>query len=182
MRWFWIDRFKAFESGRRAVATKNVSLAEEQMDTYMYTCVMPLMPPTLVIEGLAQTGGLLVGELNQFRERVVLAKVSKAIFHVAAVAGDTLTYTAEVENVDASGAICKCTSHIGDTLHADVELIFAHLDDTRFKDVDLFEPTDFLRMLRMLRLYDVGVDADGQRLQIPDHLVAAEQEYIAQSN
>lgn len=182
MRWFWIDRFKTFESGRRAVATKNISLAEEQMDSYMYASVMPIMPPTLIIEGIAQTGGLLVGEHNQFLERVVLAKVAKAVFHQPAVAGDTLTYTAVVESIESSGAICKCTSHIGDSLQADVELIFAHLDDTRFKGVDLFEPTDFLRMLRMLKLFDVGVDANGQRLQIPDHLVVAEQEYMAQSD
>jgi len=62
-----------------------------------------------------------------------------------------------------------------------VELIFAHLDDTRFKDVDLFEPVDFLRMMRLLRLFDVGVDDKGEPLRIPDHLLAAEQEYIGQT-
>ena len=29
MRWYWIDRFLEFESGRYAKAIKNVSLAEE---------------------------------------------------------------------------------------------------------------------------------------------------------
>ncbi|MBP90434.1 MAG: beta-hydroxyacyl-ACP dehydratase [Planctomycetaceae bacterium] len=182
MRWFWIDRFTEFESGRRAVATKNISLAEEQMDGYMYMPVLPIMPTPLIIEGLAQTGGLLVGEHNQFRERVVLAKLGKATFHTPALAGDTLTYTTTVEEIQPDGAICICTSHIGDLLQAEVELIFAHLDDARFKGIDLFEPADFLRMLRMFRIYDVGIDANGERLRIPEHLLAAEQEDIAQND
>ena len=176
MRWFWIDRFLEFESGRRAVAIKNISLAEEQMDGYMPG--LPVMPPSLIIEGLAQTGGLLVGEHNHFQERVVLAKIGKATFHHPAVAGDSLTYTAVIEDIQPDGAICKGTSHVGDRLQAEVELIFAHLDD-RFQDVDLFEPADFLRMLRMLRMYDVGHGADGEPLRIPEHLLAAEQQDIA---
>ena len=76
MRWFWVDRFEEFESGRRAVAIKNIALVEEQMDGYGPW--LPLMPTSLIIEGLAQTGGLLVGEHNAFKERVVLAKLGKA--------------------------------------------------------------------------------------------------------
>ena len=36
------------------------------------------MPNSLIIEGVAQTGGLLVCEHSQFREKVVLAKIPKA--------------------------------------------------------------------------------------------------------
>jgi len=176
MRWFWIDRFVEFESGRRAVAIKNISLAEEQMDSYMPG--LPVMPCSLIIEGLAQTAGLLVGEHNQFQERVVLAKIGKATFHEPAVAGDTLTYSASAEDIQPDGAICIGTSHVGDRLQAEVELVFAHLDD-RFHGVDLFEPADFLRMLRLLRLYDVGHAPDGSPLQIPKHLAEAERQDIA---
>ena len=31
MRWYWIDRFIEFESGRYAKAIKNISLAEEYL-------------------------------------------------------------------------------------------------------------------------------------------------------
>ncbi|MDA1050157.1 MAG: beta-hydroxyacyl-ACP dehydratase [Planctomycetota bacterium] len=173
MRWFWIDRFVEFESGRRAVATKNISLVEEQMDEYGPW--LPVMPASLVIEGLAQTGGLLVGEHNAFQERVVLAKIGKAVFHRPALAGDTLTYTTVVENMQADGAICQGTSHINGQLHAEIDLVFAHLDD-RFLGVDQFEPADFLRMLRLYRLYEVGRTKDEGPLKIPDHLLQAEQE------
>ena len=171
MRWFWIDRFVEFESGRRATAIKNISLVEEQMDEYLPGC--PVMPASLIVEGLAQTGGILVGEHNQFRERVVLAKVARATFHQPAVPGDTLRYTVTADDIRDTGAICHGTSHCDDRLQAEVELVFAHLDD-RFQGVDLFQPTDLLRTLRVWRVFEVGRDAKGRPLTIPPHLLDAE--------
>ena len=76
MRWYWIDRFTEFESGRRAKAVKNITLAEDHLHDHFPG--YPIMPNSLVIEGMAQTGGLLVCESTGFREKVVLAKLSKA--------------------------------------------------------------------------------------------------------
>ncbi len=125
MRWYWIDRFLEFESGRRATSVKNVSLAEDHLHDH-YTD-FPTLPNSLVIEGIAQTGGLLVCEHSRFTERVVLAKVSKATFFGEATPGDTLTYTATVEYIKEEGAMVSATAHRGDDLHAEVELVFAHL-------------------------------------------------------
>ena len=79
MRWIWIDRFVEFEHGKSARAIKNLSLAEDYFADHFPGC--PVMPASLILEGLAQTGGILVGEANQFREKVVLAKVNRAVFH-----------------------------------------------------------------------------------------------------
>lgn len=171
MRWLWIDRFVEFESGRRAVAIKNVSLAEEQLDGYLPG--FNYMPTSLIVEGLAQTGGLLVGEAGGFRERVVLAKVGKAVFHRTVFPGDQLTYTAEICDIRGDGAIVSGTSRIGSELQAEVELVFAHLDE-RFGSEILFEPEEFLCMLRSWGLYDVAVTSDGERVTPPDHLLEAE--------
>lgn len=165
MRWYWIDRFVAFESGRMAKAVKNVSLAEEHLHDHFPG--FPVMPNVLVIEGVAQTGGLLVGEHNGFREKVVLAKVQKAVFHCEAVPGDTLLYTAIVESIHPHGAAVKATSHKGDVLQAELELVFAHLRS----DVggrELFEAGTLTHMMRILRAYEVGVAADGSPLREPD--------------
>jgi len=78
MRWIWIDRFLTFESGKSARAVKNLSLAEDHFREHFPG--YPIMPASLILEGLAQTGGILVGEANQFREKVVLAKVPFARF------------------------------------------------------------------------------------------------------
>ncbi len=171
MRWLWIDRFVEFKSGHRAVALKNVSLVEEELDGYFSG--FPQFPSSLVIEGMAQTGGLLVGETSQFRERVVLAKVGKAAFHRIAVPGDQLTYTAEIRDVNAQGAIVNGVSRIDGELHAEIDLVFAHLDG-RFGSEILFEPAEFLNMLRIFGLYDVAVTEDGRRIEPPEDLVAAE--------
>ena len=172
MRWFWIDRFVEFERGRRAAAVKAVSLAEEQMDDYIPG--FPVMPASLIVEGLAQASGLLVGEYGGFLERVVLAKVSKSRFFLEALPGDVLHYDVHIEDFRSDGAIVYGTSHVGDTLQAEVQLVFAYLDD-RFQGVDLFYPADFLCILRLLGVYDVGRNPDGSPLKVPQHLLDAEE-------
>ncbi|HEX5102905.1 MAG TPA: beta-hydroxyacyl-ACP dehydratase, partial [Pirellulaceae bacterium] len=107
MRWFWIERFVEFERGRRAVAIKNVSLVEEELDEY--TPGYPVMPNTLIIEGMAQTAGLLIGEMTGFEARVILAKIGKAVFHRYAIPGDSLRYTAVISDVNADGATATVT-------------------------------------------------------------------------
>ena len=79
MRWMWIDRVIVFEPRKRLVAVKNVSLAEEHLHQHFAAqgalppC--PVMPNSLILEGMAQTAGILVGSVHDFREKVVLAKV-----------------------------------------------------------------------------------------------------------
>ena len=158
MRWYWIDRFLEFESGRRAKAVKAVSLAEEHLHDHFPG--HPVMPHPLIIEGVAQTGGLLVGEYNAFSEKVVLAKISKAKFHGDALPGDILTYTTDVEYIKKDGAMILGTVHRGEELFGHMELVFAHLQ-TGHENRTLFEPQTFLKMMRMLGAYTVGHAADG---------------------
>ena len=172
MRWFWIDRFTEFERGRRAVAIKNVSLVEEQIDDYLPG--FPVMPNSVIIEGLAQTGGLLVSELSGFTARVVLAKINFARFHGLAVPGDVLTYTTTMETRQADGAIVRGTSHIQGRLLAEVELVFAHLGE-RYEGFDLFHPDRLLCMMRLLGMYDVGRDENGQPIVPPQYMLEAEE-------
>ncbi len=169
MRWYWIDRFIEFESGRYAKAVKGISLAEEHMHDHFEN--YPIIPNSLVIEGLAQTGGLLVCEHGHFVEKVVLAKIAKAEFFCEAIPGDTLLYTTTIEYVKEEGAMVTGTSYKGDQLHAEVELMFAHLSDPRL--TKLFDPETFLRMMRLLGAFDVGHAADGGPLLPPKQLLDA---------
>lgn len=110
MRWMWIDRILELDPGRRMVALKNVSLAEEHLhdhfgaDAARGLSALPVMPASLLIEGMAQTAGVLVGHSVGFAEKVVLAKVSKAEIDRDVTPGRTVRYTAEVERADTSGA------------------------------------------------------------------------------
>jgi 3-hydroxyacyl-[acyl-carrier-protein] dehydratase len=176
MRWFWIDRFTEFVSGQSAVAVKNVSLSEEPVDEYAPG--RTFFPSSLIIEGLAQTGGLLLGQVSDFKDRVVLAKISSSKFYCQAYPGDTLTYRVKLHNQLANGATVQGTSHIGDKLQGEIELMFASLDDERFENVELFEPAQFCRMIRILRLFEVGVYPDGSPVLPPGHMLEAESAYL----
>jgi 3-hydroxyacyl-[acyl-carrier-protein] dehydratase len=164
MRWIWIDKFIEFESGNRATAIKNVSLAEEYLHDHFPG--YPLMPNSLVIEGLAQTGGLLVGEFNRFEEKVILAKIPKAVFHFPALPGDTLRYTAVIEYIKEDGAMVTATSHVGERLQGEMEIVFAHLADTG-RAKSLFEPRNFVFTMKLLGVFDVGRNSDGGPLVEP---------------
>ncbi len=129
MRWIWIDRFTAFESGRTATAVKNLTHAEDYFADHYPG--YPVMPGSLILEGLAQTGGILVGEANQFREKVVLAKIPSAKFHRDARPGEQLSYTATIIDLRAEGGVVRGTVTAGVELIAEAEIFFAHLDQNR---------------------------------------------------
>jgi len=176
MRWFWIDRFVELKAGRSAVAIKSVSLSEEAIDEYAPG--RTYCPTSLIIEGLAQTGGLLISQMSDFRDRIVLAKITSSKFYAEAYPGDTLTYRVEIKNLEGNGAMVKGTSHIGDRLHGEIDLMFARLDDERFENVELFEPAQFCRMIRMLKFFEVGVNPDGTPIEVPQYMIEAEKAFL----
>ena len=154
MRWIWLDRFLEFQSGKSARAVKNLSLAEDYFADHFPG--YPVMPAPLILEGLAQAGGILVGEANQFREKVVLAKVPKAVFHREMLAGETLVYETEVLNLRPEGASIAGRVRVGGAVTAEAEIFFAHLDQSRsqqlFGDHNFVFDGEMSRMLQRLRV------------------------------
>ncbi len=129
MRWIWIDRFLEFDHGKSARAVKNLSLAEDYFADHFPG--YPVMPGTLILEGLAQTGGILVGEANDFQEKVILAKIPWARFHREALVGDQLIYAVEMLHLRPEGAAVQGRVTVGEALIAEAEIFFAHLDQAR---------------------------------------------------
>lgn len=128
MRWIWIDSFVEFASGKYAASVKNVTLAEEHLHDHFPG--HPVVPPSLMIEGMAQTAGILVGEARGFKENVILAKIRRAEFDDYAVPGDLLRYEATVESIDeraamTTGIVLKNGKPIGR-----VDLIFSHVNQS----------------------------------------------------
>ncbi len=176
MRWFWIDRFTEFVSGKRAVAIKNFSLAEECFHDYFPG--YPIMPGSIMLEGLAQTAGMLLGEVKSYRERVVLGKISRVKYYGNPLPGDQLRYTVTLSHVRPQGALVEGECHVDDACRAEASFFLAVLP-TQHEAEHLFDPKAFVRLLRLLRVYDVGVTSDGTRLILPPHLVAAEAAELA---
>jgi 3-hydroxyacyl-[acyl-carrier-protein] dehydratase len=133
MRWIWIDRFVELHPGKSATASKMLSLAEDYFADHFPGC--PVMPGALILEGLAQTGGILVGQVNDFREKVVLAKIPWARFHREAMAGDELIYEVELLHLRTEGASVQGRVRVGEALIVEAEIFFAHLDQARSKQM-----------------------------------------------
>lgn len=138
MRWLWIDTIVKYEPGKRLVAVKNVSLAEEHLHDH-FACdaqgpAQPLVPASLLLEGLAQTSGILVGSVQEFREKVILAKVTRFTLDADVGPGHCVRFDATIERLDVAGASTQGT--IERLSHADGEwraigsgsLMFSHID------------------------------------------------------
>ncbi len=126
MRWIWIDKFVEFESGRRAVAVKNVTLAEEHLHDHFPG--FPVMPECLMIEAMAQTAGILVGQASNFQEKVVLAKISKAVFFDYVTPGDSLRVEAQIGTIAPEAASTNGRITRAGQLVAEIDLMFSHID------------------------------------------------------
>ncbi len=174
MRWYWIDRFIEFESGRGCKTVKNVSLAEDHLHDHFPG--YPVMPNALIIEGFAQAGGILVGESIQFTGNMILAKAPKAVFHFLARPGDTLVYTSQLEYLNQDGALVSGQSHVEGKLQAEVEVFFANVMEGEHSR-RLFSAAELLAMMNLLGVYKVGRTPDGAKLQPPPGL--AEQAALA---
>lgn len=166
MRWIWIDRFTAFEPGRSATAVKCLSHAEDHYAEHFPG--FPVMPAALILEGLAQTGGILVGEANQFREKVVLAKIPAAKFHRDVPPGEVLTYRADVLDLRPEGAIVSGRVTCGTDPVCDAEIFFAHLDQNRgrqmFGDHNFVFSGELQYLLGMAKLAAASPPADPPQL------------------
>ena len=126
MRWIWIDKFIEFTPRASASAVKNVSLAEEHLhDLYP---AFPIVPHSLIVEGMAQTAGILVGEARNFEEKVILAKIGRATFHRLVRPGDTIIFSATIDQLSEQGASISGRVTVGEELVAEIELMFSHID------------------------------------------------------
>ena len=154
MRWIWIDKFIEFTPRTSATALKNVSLAEEHLhDLYP---AFPIVPHSLLVEGMAQTAGILVGEARNFAEKVILAKVGKAIFHRLVRPGDTITFHANIDQLNESGASISGQVKCGQDLVAEIELMFSHIDQNmaglRFPEHNFVFTEQFTELLKTYRI------------------------------
>jgi 3-hydroxyacyl-[acyl-carrier-protein] dehydratase len=154
MRWIWIDKFIEFTPRTSATAVKNVSLAEEHLhDLYP---AFPIVPHSLIVEGMAQTAGILVGEARNFAEKVILAKIGKATFHRLVRPGDTLVYHARIDQLNEQGASITGTVNVGPDIVAEIELMFSHIDQNmaglEFPEHNFVFTEQFTDLLKTYRL------------------------------
>ena len=100
-----VDRVLELEPGRRIVALKNVTINEPFFAGHFPG--QPVMPGVLVVEGMAQAGGILL--LHDIPERdsklLYFMAIEKARFRKPVVPGDQVRYEVEVLRMRAT--TCK---------------------------------------------------------------------------
>ena len=170
MRWFWVDRFEVFVRCRRAVALKAVTLTEEHLHDHFPGAAV--VPNSLVLEGPAQTAGILVADAIGFRRQVVLAKVGRSEFQFDAVPGDVLRFEVEMVEYSEEGSVLTAASSIDGRPHGEAELFFGHIPPGQ-EVPKLFSNDEFKSWLDNLGIYNVAVEEDDtrvprDRVHVPD--------------
>lgn len=169
MRWFWVDRFSEYVAGSHAVGHKGVTLSDEFIHDHWES--YPVMPNSLIAEGMAQTSGLLVSEVYGFKELVVLAKFTKLEFDGLVKAGETLTYRATIGHVKDVGAQASVVATVGDRQQATAEIFFARMRGGEQAGLPdrLFDPDELCHWLHITGVFRVGKKQDGTPMHARDY-------------
>ncbi len=89
---------------------------------------VPIMPGVLILEALAQTGGVLVHQKGYVKKIAVLLNVSGAKFRKPVLPGDALLLHVKGLHVSGTGGKIRAKAMIGQALAVEAELSFALVD------------------------------------------------------
>jgi 3-hydroxyacyl-[acyl-carrier-protein] dehydratase len=126
VRFLLLDRITAWDPPRSARAAKCVSLSDDVLADHFPRD--PVLPGTLILEGMAQLAGLLLEEAAEpqaGRIKALMTVVEKAKFRRRARPGERLEYTAQVLSVNESGGKAEVSSTCEGEPCADARLVFA---------------------------------------------------------
>ncbi len=77
MKYVMVDRYAELVKGQSAVAFKNIPAGE---DYYPASALEPSYAPSLLMESMAQTAGMLIATTFDFERKTVFAKIEQAEF------------------------------------------------------------------------------------------------------
>ena len=123
-----VDRVIEHVPGQKAVALKNVTINEPQFQGHFPG--RPLMPGVLIVESMAQVGGIIVTQMPDLPKGLfVFAGINNVKFRKPVVPGDQLIISCELLSIKRKrfGKI-KGEVHVSDKLVCSGELMFSLVD------------------------------------------------------
>ena len=123
-----IDRVIEHVPGKKAVALKNVTINEPQFQGHFPN--RPLMPGVLIVESMAQVGGIIVTQMPELPKGLfVFAGINNVKFRRPVVPGDQLLITCELLSIKRKrfGKV-KGEVHVDGKLVCSGELMFSLVD------------------------------------------------------
>ena len=122
-----VDRIIDIQGSTRVVGLKNVTINEAYFQGHYPGD--PIMPGVLIIEALAQVGGILLSQELEHKGKVaVLLSLDKVKFRRAVRPGDQLILEAESVRVRSTTGHVKGRARVGDELVAEAEIKFILTD------------------------------------------------------
>jgi 3-hydroxyacyl-[acyl-carrier-protein] dehydratase len=130
MRHYWVDRLIEVEPGVRALGVKNVALSEDVFTDHFPG--NPVYPGIYLLEGLAQTAGLLLERTSGGKRFALMVSVERGRFVSFARPGDQLKLEVEIESLEEEYARVKGSAHAGDRLVGSARFTFKLLETDQF--------------------------------------------------
>ena len=109
----------------RIVGIKNVTINEQFFQGHFPG--VPIMPGVLILEALAQTGGILVEQKSRTDKTALLLSVNQAKFRRPVVPGDVLVLEVEGIHISSKGGKIQARALVDDHLAVEAEIGFALL-------------------------------------------------------
>jgi 3-hydroxyacyl-[acyl-carrier-protein] dehydratase len=119
-----VDRILSLELGKEIVGLKNVTINEPFFQGHFPA--RPIMPGVLILEGMAQVGGIMAYYANQEaigNKLLFFAGIDKARFRRPVVPGDQLIFTLELVKQKKSIMIMSAKATVDDQIVAQAELM-----------------------------------------------------------